>query len=91
MSDRHKTHNGRDVDGNFRVRQADVEDVLEDPTGAEVVRDDVRLGGAIADVGPHAGLHAQEISEAIQNNAEDVSRVTGRNRQRNGRRRGRSR
>lgn len=91
MSDRHKTHNGRDVDGNFRVRQADVEDVLEDPAGVEVVRDDVRLGGAIADVGPHAGLHAQEISEAIQNNTEDVSRVTGRDRQRNAPRRGRSR
>ena len=65
MAERHKTHNGRDIDGRFRVRQADVEDVLEDPDGVEVLRDDVRLGGAIADVGPGAGLHAREIGELI--------------------------
>jgi hypothetical protein len=78
MAERHKTHNGRDVDGRFRVRQADVEDVLEDPDGVEVVRDDVKLGGAIADVGPAAGLHAQEIGELIEQNRQDVGRVTGR-------------
>ena len=43
MSERHKTHNGRDVDGRFRVRQADVEDLLTEPNGADFVRDDVRL------------------------------------------------
>ena len=74
MSERHKTHNGRDVDGHFRVRQADVEDVLEDPAGVDIVRDDVRLGGAVADVGPQAGQHAQHITEMIQDNREDVSR-----------------
>lgn len=78
MAERHKTHNGRDVDGRFRVRQADVEDVLEDPDGVEVVRDDVRLGGAIADVGPGAGKHAREIGELIDQNRQDVGRVTGR-------------
>jgi hypothetical protein len=78
MAERHKTHNGRDVDGRFRVRQADVEDVLEDPEGVEVVRDDVRLGGAIADVGPGAGKHALEIGELIDQNRHDVGRVTGR-------------
>ena len=78
MSERHKTHNGRDVDGNFRVRQADVDDILEDPAGPEIVRDDVRLCGAIADVGPQAGLHAQHIGEVIAENREDVGRVTGR-------------
>src|SRR5947209_7627308 len=31
MSERHKTHNGRDIDGRFRVRQEDVDDLLEDP------------------------------------------------------------
>lgn len=78
MAERRKTHNGRDLDGRFRVRQADVDDVLEDPSGVEVVRDDVRLGGAVADVGPAAGLHAREIGELIEQNRHDVSRVTGR-------------
>jgi hypothetical protein len=78
MAERRKTHNGRDVDGRFRVRQADVDDVLEDPDGTEVVKDDVRLGGAIADVGPTAGLHAREIGELIEQNRQDVGRVTGR-------------
>lgn len=89
MAERHKTHNGRDVDGRFRVRQADVEDVLEDPSGVEVVRDDVRLGGAVADVGPTAGLHAQVIGELIDQNRQDVGRVTGR--ASNGRRKRRKR
>jgi hypothetical protein len=43
-----------------------------------VVKDDVRLGGAIADVGPTAGLHAREIGELIEQNRQDVGRVTGR-------------
>jgi hypothetical protein len=77
MSDRHKTHNGRDLDGNFRVRQADIEDVLENPDGADILRDDVRLGGAVADVGPHAGEHAKEITGMIDENRDDVNRTTG--------------
>lgn len=87
MTDRHKPHNGRDADGRFRVRQADVEDVLEDPIGPEIVRDDVRLGGAIADTGPHAGDSGRHVSELIDNNREDVGRATGRIRE--GRQRGR--
>ena len=63
MTERRKTHNGRDVDGRFRVRQADVDELLEDPSGVDVVRDDVRLGGAVVDTGPRAGQHAREISE----------------------------
>lgn len=78
MADRHKTHNGRDVDGRFRVRQADVEDLLEDPNGAEKLRDDVRLGGAVADVGPNAASEGRHIGELIDENRENVSRVTGR-------------
>lgn len=80
MSERNKTHNGRDVDGNFRVRQADVEEVLEDPQGENILRDDVRLGGAVADTGPHAGEHAKEITEMIDDNREDVGRATGKSR-----------
>lgn len=80
MSERNKTHNGRDVDGNFRVRQADVDDLLEDPAGPEIVRDDVRLGGAVADTGPHAGDAARHIGEMIENNRSDVSRATGQDR-----------
>jgi hypothetical protein len=87
MSERNKTHNGRDVDGRFRVRQADVDDLLEEPNGEDLVRDDVRLGGAVADTGPHAADRAREISELIANNREDVGRVTGKtdNRRRGGR------
>jgi hypothetical protein len=77
MSERHKTHNGRDLDGHFRVRQADVEDVLENPDGPEIIRDDVRLGGAVADTGPHAGDHAKEITQMIDENRTDVRRATG--------------
>lgn len=80
MSDRHKTHNGRDLDGKFRVRQADVDDVLETPDGAEIIRDDIRLGGAVADTGPHAGEHAKEITQMIDGNREDVGRATGKSR-----------
>lgn len=78
MADRQKPHNGRDLDGHFRVRQADVNDLLEDPAGPDIVRDDVRLGGAIIDTGPQAGMHAKEISERISENRTDVDRATGR-------------
>jgi hypothetical protein len=77
MSERNKTHNGRDVDGRFRVRQADVDDLLTEPNGADLVRDDVRLGGAVADTGPHAADRAKEIGELIAANTEDVSKATG--------------
>jgi hypothetical protein len=77
MSDRHKTHNGRDLEGKFRVRQEDVDDVLEAPGGADIIRDEVRLGGAVADTGPHAGDHAREITQMIDTNREDVGRATG--------------
>ncbi|HEX8942604.1 MAG TPA: hypothetical protein VF785_05650 [Gemmatimonadaceae bacterium] len=86
MADRGKTHNGRDVDGRFRVRQADVDDLLEDPNGVDLVRDDVRLGGAVADIGPQAGLHAREIGHMIDENREDVMRATGKRRNRRGKR-----
>ncbi len=77
MADHHKTHNGRDVDGRFRVKQEDVDDLLDNPEGVDIVRDDVRLGGAIADTGSQAGLHAQRVGELIDENRDDVGRVTG--------------
>jgi len=81
MTERRKTHNGRDVDGRFRVRQADVDDLLEDPSGVDVVRDDVRLGGAVDDTGPQAGGHARHIGDLIDENRADVGRATGGGRQ----------
>jgi len=84
MTERRKTHNGRDVDGRFRVRQADVDDLLEDPSGVDVVRDDVRLGGAVVDTGPQAGSHARHIGELIDENRTDVGRTTGRQQSRRG-------
>ena len=87
MSERKKTHNGRDVDGRFRVRQADVDDLLANPNGEDIVRDDVRLGGAVADTGAHAADRAREIGELIANNRDDVGRATGKtdNRSKRGR------
>jgi hypothetical protein len=41
------------------------------------VRDDVRLGGAVADTGPQAGQHAREIADMIDENRRDVGRATG--------------
>jgi hypothetical protein len=78
MADRHNTHNGRDVDGRFRVRQVDVDDLLEDPAGVDALRDDVRLGGAIADTGAQAGMAARHLGDLIDANREDVGRATGR-------------
>jgi hypothetical protein len=80
MSERHKTHNGRDVDGHYRVKQADVEELLEDPQGVDYVRDDVRLGGAVADAGPAAGQHGERVERLIEENRDNVERVTGRGR-----------
>ena len=66
MSERKKTHNGRDLSGRFRVKQADVEDLETDPDGVEFIKDDVRLGGAVADTGPHAGQRGERIGELIE-------------------------
>jgi hypothetical protein len=41
------------------------------------VRDDVRLGGAVADTGPQAGRHAKVIGELIDENRTDVGRAAG--------------
>lgn len=80
MSERHKPHNGRDLDGHFKVKQADVEELEADPQGADFVRDDVRLGGAIEDIGAGAGRHAARIGELVEENRLDVDHATGRDR-----------
>jgi hypothetical protein len=77
MSERNKPHNGRDLDGHFKVRQADVDDLEADPKGADFIRDDVRLGGAVADVGAQAGQRAAHISELVEENRENVNKLTG--------------
>jgi hypothetical protein len=74
MSERNRPHNGRSLDGHFKVRQADVDDLQTDPEGADFIRDDVRLGGAIADTGPDAGRHGAHVGELIEQNRDNVSR-----------------
>jgi hypothetical protein len=76
MSERNKPHNGRDVDGHLRVRKADVDDLVTDPEGENYLRDDIRLGGAVEDTGPDAGLRGAQISELVQENRENVKRAT---------------
>jgi hypothetical protein len=78
MSDHHRPHNGRDLDGQFKVKRADVDDLETDPRGADIIRDDVRLGGAVEDTGASAGRRAEHIANLVDTNREDVKRVTGR-------------
>ena len=76
MSERRKTHNGRDLSGHFRVKQADVEDLATDPEGVDYIKDDVRLGGAVADTGPRAGQRGVQIGELVEK--ESVRKKTSR-------------
>lgn len=77
MSERNKPHNGRDVDGHFKVKQADIEDLETDPKGVDFIRDDVRLGGAVADIGAQAGQRAAHIHELVEENRENVNKLAG--------------
>ncbi len=77
MSERNKPHNGRDVDGHYKVRQADIEDLETDPKGVDFIRDDVRLGGAVADIGAQAGQRAAHIHELGEENRENVNKLAG--------------
>ena len=74
MSERHKPHNGRDLSGHFKVKQADVDDLESDPAGLDFVRDDVRLGGAIEDTGPRAGERGVRIGELVEQEREISAR-----------------
>jgi hypothetical protein len=78
MSDRHKPHNGRDLDGQYKVKRADVDDLRTDPEGEKIIKDDVRLGGAVEDTGADAGRRADRIADLVNTNREDVTRVTRR-------------
>ena len=77
MSERRTPHNGRDTAGNFKVKQVDVDDVTTDPDGEDVIRDDVRLGGAVEDTGSTAGQRGEHIGELVEENREDVAKATG--------------
>ena len=81
MSDRHKPHNGRDLDGQYKVKRADVEDLRTDPKGTDYIADDVRLGGAVEDTGVDAGRRAERIADLVNTIRENVNRVTGRDQQ----------
>jgi hypothetical protein len=72
MSERNKPHNGRDQSGHFKVRRADVDDLLEDPQGPNYIRDDVRLGGAVEDTGLDAGKAGARIERLIEENQDDT-------------------
>jgi hypothetical protein len=82
MSDRQQPHNGRDTSGQFKVKQADVEDLRTEPQGEEFVRDDVRLGGAVEDTGAQAGERGIRIGELVEENEENVDRATGKDEER---------
>ena len=77
MSDRNKPHNGRDRSGNFKVKREDVDDLLTEPEGADIIRDDVRLGGAVEDVGLEGAQRAARIGELVEENRENVQKATG--------------
>ena len=77
MSDRNKPHNGRDRSGNFKVKREDVDDLLTEPDGQELIRDDVRLGGAVEDVGLAGGQRGAYIGELVEENRENVQKATG--------------
>jgi hypothetical protein len=72
MSERHKPHNGRDTSGHFKVRQADVDDLLTEPNGTDYLRDDVRLGGAVEDTGLGAAEHGKRIERLIDINEDET-------------------
>jgi hypothetical protein len=77
MSERRKTHNGRDTSGNFKVKKADVDDLRTEPDGPDIIRDDVRLGGAVEDIGADAGRRGEHIAELVDSNRDEVARATG--------------
>lgn len=76
MSERHKPHNGRDMSGHFKVKQADVEDLASEPDGTDFIRDDVRLGGAVEDTSATGAERAKHIHELVEQNREDVEKLT---------------
>jgi hypothetical protein len=76
MSERHKPHNGRDRSGHYRVKHEDVEELRTEPQGEEFIRDDVRLGGAVADTGVEGSERAKRIGDLIAENRDEVDKAT---------------
>lgn len=72
MSERNKPHNGRDQSGHHKVRREDVDELLQDPKGADYLRDDVRLGGAVEDTGLGAVQAVERIEKLIEDNKDEV-------------------
>lgn len=72
MSERRKPHNGRDLSGQHKVRRVDLDDLQTDPNGEDYIRDDVRLGGAVEDIGADAGSHGKRIDRLIENGGEEL-------------------
>ena len=68
MSERQKPHNGRDLSGHFKVRQRDVDDLSTEPDGEAIIRDDVRLGGAVEDVGIDSAEPGKRIADLVVQN-----------------------
>jgi hypothetical protein len=77
MSERNKPHNGRDKSGHFKVKQTDVDELITEPDGAEFLKDDVRLGGAIEDTSPSAAERGKRIHDLVEQNREDVEKLAG--------------
>ena len=51
-----------------------------DPEGVDIIRDDVRLGGAVADTGPQAGAAGEQVERLIDENRFEVDHLVGRDR-----------
>jgi hypothetical protein len=75
MSERNKPHNGRDKSGHFKVKQADVEELITEPNGQEFLRDDVRLGGAVEDTSVAGSERARHIQDLVEQNRAEVEKV----------------
>ncbi|HJQ21335.1 MAG TPA: hypothetical protein VJ867_13390 [Gemmatimonadaceae bacterium] len=75
MSERYKPHNGRDKSGHYKVKQTDVEELATEPNGADYIRDDVRLGGAVEDVSAEGAERARHIGELVEQNRDDVEKA----------------
>ena len=77
MSDRHKPHQGRATNGDHRVKAADFDDKRDDVGGPDLIADDVRLGGAVIDTGPHAGERGEQIQRLVDDNRQNTVRAVG--------------
>jgi hypothetical protein len=70
MSDRHKPHNGRALNGSRGVPEADVEGDLPGEGLDARVPEVIRHAGAVADIGPLAGEHGKHVQELVDEDRE---------------------